>query len=505
VFSEITANGTKFSLNPVKQAAISKRVRELIAQKDTITQKFINQDIELEDYQKELEALDAELTKYEGYKITGSKLGDKLIGINQLKALAFNPFSAVANMGFGVISVIIHANGKTDFNYGEALSAFKIMLNSSAKYLTFGTKESETAEKILNTMERLGIMGDYVDGMYGKTVDLNSNKPLWKQVLDPFAMMRSGDYFMKGLTSIAVMMNRKVDVVEDGVAKKISVWDALDKNGNWNEAKYGKNPKMNSEDANEQTDWDKLRNRLIRVNMVLHGNQDKNSPKMLNSRIIGRLVGQFRLSWLPEGFYNRFQDERYDSYLERQVKGRYRTVADLGFGGTMKVLGRSLANLVPGVKSNPYTGALLPNGKDLSTSEVDIENMRRNMSELSFFMGITAMILMLKHLGKGDDDDKMNPGLRILINMLIRGKQDIDFYASPQVADSVTRNIIPATQVIKDYMALLKASGKLITDSDYGYEEWLLKVTKAGLPIPEAALVNKIKFMATKDLDLQQQ
>ena len=503
IYSEIDDKGSE-KFNIFKSNQIDKRVRELTIQKNALNERYVNQEIELEDYKKELDKIDEELNRYVGHKFTGSKLGDKLIGINQMKALAFNPFSAVANMTFGVISTVIHGSGKTDFTNKEAYKAMKLMLNSTAKWVTFGTKESETAEKILNTMENLGVMGDYVESMYGKTIELHENKPKWKQLLDPFSMMRSSDYFMKGMSSIAVMMHKQVEVTENGVKKTISVWDAMSKEGKWDSAKYGENKAWLSDNPHEQTEWDKMRNRIDRVNMVIHGNQNKNSPKMLNSSIWGRLLGQFRLSWLPEGFYSRFQDERTDLALERQIKGRYRTLSDIGLFASLKVIGKSAVNLIPGVSVDPYTGITLPKGTGmLADSAVDIENMRRNLSELAFGLGITAMILMLKSL---KDKDEPNPALQLVINMLIRGQQDIDLYASPSVFDTVTRNPIPVTQVFKDYGALLSASNKLIMgDENMDFNTWLMKVMKAGLPIPQAALIPKTIFMLKKDLGDQHQ
>lgn len=85
--------------------------------------------------------------------------------------------------------------------------------------------------------------------------------------------------------------------------------------------------------------------------------------------------------------------------------------------------------------------------------------------------------------------------------MLIRNKQDLEFYASPQVFDTVTRNIIPASTVLTDYAKALQATGKLIFNDDYQYQQWLLTMTHAGIPIPQATLITKTKYMVQKDLD----
>jgi hypothetical protein len=504
MYTEKTEDGKKYSINPAKQIAISNKVTKLIAEKKALEEKYIQQFSEegaepmsKEDYDTQLEKIDKELNKYDGMKLFGSKIGDKLISINQLKTLSYNPFSAVANMGFGVVSVFIHSQGQRDFTFKEAAAALSLMKNSIGRWASFGTVHSDTAEKIKNIMERMGVMGDFVDSMYGKKVENRDSMPKWKKTLNPFEMMRSGDFFMKGLTTTAVLLHQKVEVEENGEKKQISVFDALGKDGKWNEEKYGKRPEWHSDDVKEQAEWDKLRNRVLAVNMVLHGNQDKNSPKMLNKNVLGRLIGQFRLSWLPEGWYNRFQSERYDQYLERTVKGRYRTAADLGLGGTLHVLSHQLMNLIPGVKTDPFTG--LPNGKVMT--ETDIENMRRNFAELGFWTMMTATILTLKHMNNNDDSSDDSKALQLLINQLIRGRQDIEFYASPQVFDSITRDIIPATNVLKDYGNAIKASGRYIIDDNYEFNEWLLKITKAGLPIPQSTLVNKTNTMLNRDID----
>lgn len=495
LFAERTEEGTKYSLNPLTQTAISNKVRDLMVQREKLEKEFLNPEGEqmtVEEYTKQREAIDKQLEPYVGYTLYGSKVGDKLIGINQLKALAFNPFSAVANVSFGLLSVYIHASGRQDFTRGEVNQAFKKLLNLPG---------SAEQEKIMNLMERLGIMGDIVDSHYGRVPQNRDNIPTWKKLADPFQLMRSSDFFMKGVTTVAHLLHQKIEVETAEGKQTIPLYDAFNTDGEWDTKKYGERPEWSSKDMQEQKAFDKLRNRVIRLNMIIHGNQDKNSPKLLNKSVVGRLIGQFRLSWLPEGWYNRFQDEHFDQQLGRAVKGRYRTIGQLGWGGNMMVLGRSLLNLIPGVKVDTWSGIPLNNGKSLADSAVDVENMHRNLTELGFFLTLSAAILSLRYLG-GDDEDKVADGaMKILINQLIRGKQDIDFYVSPSVFDTVTRDFIPASNVIKDYMKLVKATGKLMLDDDYEFSEWMLKMTKAGLPIPEAALVNKVKFMMTKNLD----
>lgn len=485
-----------YSLNPVDQIKTSNRVKELLSQRDKLHEQILNGEIDPEEGGKLIAPLDKELKEFDGRRIYGSKLGDKLISINQLKTLSYNPFSGLANMTFGVMSAGIHANGGRDFSWKELGSALKIMMHSTAKWASLGGKETHTADKILAVMDRAGVIGDVVDSHYGK-IKIRDNRLAWRHAIDPFNWMKSGDYFMKGLTTVAMMLHDKVNVTENGEQKQVSVWEALDGDGKWNAEKYGENKSWYSEDVKEQKDWDKFRNKAVRVNMIIHGNQDKTSPKLANKFILGRLIGQFRMSWLPEGWYSRFQKEHFDIQLDREVKGRYRTIAQLGFGGYAMVTLKQLYSLVG--KVDPYTNATRLDGKALN--ETDRENMRRNFAELAFVSTIMGAVVMTRAMAADSDDDKTAQRYRLLMNMLIRNKQDLEFYASPQVFDTMTRNIIPAATVLTDYAKALQATGKLIFNDDYQYQKWLLAMTHAGIPIPQATLINKTAYMAQKDLD----
>ena len=494
IYSEQKEEGDrrKFSLNPIRQAAITAEIRKLLAERDDLNKRFKeDQEMSPEEYTAAKKVIDDQLAKYEGFELFGSKIGDKLIGINQLKALSYNPFSAVANVTFGMISAAVHATGNVDYGWKEFNAAQKLVLRARGN--------AELGQKLINTMDRLGVIGDLVDSQVGKAPKVRSNEPKWKKYGSPYAMLRSTDFYMKSVTSLAVMLRKKVKVTVEGVEKEVSLWEALNMEGQWDAEKYGENKSWYSEDVADQKAWDKFRNKVIRVNMIVHGNTDKNSPKLANKYILGRLLGQFRLSWLPEGWYSRFQQQRFDAQLDRDVKGRYRTVVELGLGASLKFYGMELLNLLPGVKLDTTSNTLLPDGRRLSTSEVDIENMRRNFAEMNFLLAITGLIWMLRSLM--DDDDEKEQATMLMLNMLIRAQQDIAFYTSPGVFDAVTRNIVPATSVITDYWKFIKATTKLLVDEDYEFEQWLLKMTKAGIPIPQATLINKTKFMMERNLD----
>lgn len=491
-----------YSPNPITQFKTAHEVKNLVAEREELMRKIIDGDIDPAEAQPRMTAINEVLNdpRYQGRRLYGSKVGDKLIGINQLKTLSYNPFSGIANMAFGVVSAAIHANGGADFSWRHLGQAYKMMGHSILKWASAGAKETETAGKVLAIMDRLGIIGDVIDSHYGK-IENRERKPGWQRVVNPYNWMRSGDYYMKGLTTVAMMLHEKVNVTEGGEGKQVSLWDALDNNGQWNKERFGENKGWQSEDLGEQKDLDKFRNKAIRVNMMIHGNQDKNSPKLANKYILGRLMGQFRMSWLPEGWYSRFQGEKEDIQLGRTTKGRYATIKDLGFMGYAAVTLKQLKSIV--AKVDPYTGTSRLDGKALT--EVDKENMRRNFAELGFIAGMAGTLIVLKSTISPDDDDATRWSLRMLANQLIRNQQDLEFYASPGVFDAVTRNVIPASDVLKDYWKAMKATARVMTDDNYEADKWIMAITHAGLPIPQATLANKFRTAATRDLDAIQQ
>lgn len=488
-----------YSLNPVKQMKASNEVKDLLAKRHEIEAKMDNGDLDPEEAVKQLGEVNDTLSKFGGTRIYGSKIGDKLITVNQLKTLSYNPTSGLANMTFGVISAMIHGNAGRDFTKTDFFRALNIMKSSMAKWLSLGSHESERANKILSIMDRAGVIGDIVDSRYGK-VDIRDRKPGWQHAINPWNWMKSGDYFMKGLTTVAMMLHDKVGVTENGEKKSVSMFDAMDNDGKWDSKRFGENKEWYSDNVEDQKAWDKYRNKIVRVNMIIHGNQDKTSPKLANKFVLGRLLGQFRMSWLPEGWYSRFQGEKFDQQLDRTVEGRYRTWGHLGIGGSLLVHMKQLYSIIG--KIDPFTNTTRLDGKGLN--ETDRENMRRNFAELGFIAGFVGMTVFVRALAADSDDEKTAAAYRYLMNTIIRNKQDLEFYTSPQVFDAVTKDIIPAAQVLKDFGKAMMATGKLMFNDNYEFQTWLLAMTHAGLPVPQATQINKLKYMFQKDIDNSQ-
>lgn len=470
---------------PKKGENPEKRLRELKAEQQDLEDKLENNEISFADYNEGIQRIGAELEKFEIRRLYASKIADRLMTWTRLKAISYNPLSAVNNLTFGLISAITHANGRQDFGFKDFRKGLSVMLNSTGRSLGLARITGndgamhKTAEKVLNVMDRMNIMGDLNDTGFEMNT-LEQKKRGLRAAIQPYQMLRSGDYFMKGLVMIAMLNNHKVTVN----GEETNLWKMMSQDG--------KLP----EDLN--VDWAKLRNKIIVVNKIIMGNQDKSSPIWGKKEVLIRLAGQFRLSWISEGIAARFEGERDDIQLGRTRKGRYRTYLDLGFRQSAWILSKQLLGALPGVKNDPFANARLKNGKHFT--DTDKANMRRNLAELGWLLMFKAVTMTINALANGDDDENRKKWLRFMANMATRSYQDVALYSSPSVFDAIIGTPAPALTTIRDVTKLFDATVRLATDDEYTAGQWFRKLTRSGIIIPQTTLFNRFETMTTKDL-----
>lgn len=502
-----------YSINPAKQHKIQKQIKELIGQRTVLEKEMMDLMLEgdytrVDEIQGKIDAINEKLTEFEkdARNIYGSKVADQLISINQMKALYYNPFSAVANYSFAAISMGVYARGRTDYSPEDLRAATAVMTHSMKKYFMFADQGDATAQKVHALMARAGMMGDVVDTDYGRSNLSRRGRSKVETALAPMNWQRSGDYFNKGTLMVAMLKAKKIKLIEavTGTEVEISVWDAMDKDGELDE-KYKPNEAWYSVDVSKQKDWMNFRDKMRMVNTMIFGNQDKNAPLMAKKNWLGRMAGQFRMSWFPEGIASRFKPEYYDIALGRTNKGRWVTIPDIGIATSGLILCKQLLAALPGVKMNPFEGHTLKDGRALTESAIDMENMRKNFAGLAWTVSIAALILALRSMAGSGEKDEDDHKRQLLINMLIRNQQDLMLYSSPSVFNTISGNFLPATQVLTDYWNAMKASGHYMfgnTERERdAFDKWIRKIAKAGLPHPIATQYGKINTMMTRDLD----
>jgi len=163
-------------------------------------------------------------------------------------------------------------------------------------------------------------------------------------------------------------------------------------------------------------------NKIDQINKRIHGNYDPNSPIAIKKTLLGPLLMQFR-SWLPEAVASRFETEKYDPYLDRQVKGTYITM----FSNEWR---RNFKSMMP---------LLLPawvRTKNMDTlseeiSAVDQENIRKFAASLRQYMQVAIMIALLRALKDDEDDEDSLRLLNFGLNVADRVENDLSLFGSP--------------------------------------------------------------------------
>lgn len=474
-----------------KEEFTSKNSKTYITKQDSLKAKNLN--IELNDLNnlveegnlteeqllkidKRKEEIEKELTSLGGY-ISGAKLLDKLMYGQTIKTFVFNPFSAIANLTFGVISNIVYAGGGKYINSNNLVKSTGIML-SSFKAINLGS-----TNKVLALLDEFQVESKSFDQYSDKPISTRKN--FWKGLGKlPFYLLRSSDYFFRGQLMVGMMLNKEKFFIIDSNGNKVGLWEAYDNKGNW-KSEFGEKPDL--------TDF---RNALLDIQKTVHGNFDKkNSPYMVNKYVLGRLIGQFRTSWVLEGFRSRFQGEIYNEQLKEYEKGRF-----ISLWGD-KGIKQGLINIVKtGLRDQFY---YIFNRKLYNQlPEIDRVNMKRNLSEL-YILEILALLAIILKEGLDDDDEK-SALYKVTKNALNRNIEDIRFYISPVAFNEIIKNPIPLMKLYTDASAAKTAVEDIIIGNDNyvdneGNRDWGKVGLKVGNALPGVRIPNTFKTWTERE------
>lgn len=372
-----------------------------------------------------------------GKRSSWTKVADSFITWTQLKSLGFSILSPITNLNFGLASNYIEAAGGQFFNITEANAAFKEMLTTTRNFTVKGRnkswKDNTKRLKIVNFLQSNNLIFDIMESQYGTGTKVSMDAA--------FTWLRSSDFFMKGQTIIASMMHEKIET-KDGPKP---MWAIVQQDGSIDESQLL-----------EPFTEERRVNMIQKLNAIVkrtHGNTDTLSPVWAKKHVIGRLLGQFKLSWIAEGLNTRWNVQRDDEILGTRVQGRY---------AQLPRIAKTFINL-----SNE-TGAtgLMEQWKAAfaNLDEVDQADVRRIAMELAMVVSLMTAYLSLKMLLNSlDDDDKKSKAATLFaLNMCYRLKQDLMFYFSIDTFADVLRNPIPATRVITDLTKALYKTAEVI-------------------------------------------
>jgi hypothetical protein len=446
-----------------------------------------------------------------------SKAVDKMIQIQQLKSFAWNPISGFVNFMMSWVSGAINAAGREDIMPEDYNHAIRMLLRKGPILGNATTKQF--AAKVNALLRLTNMSGTLKDPMFNQS-NLSEYQTWFDKhkITDPYVMMTAGDETAKAAILYALAKNTKV-TKPDGTV--ITLWDGLGMDGMWDAETHGEVAGYGATTANgvETTRWDKFTDFVSKAQALAQpvtGETDPRTNILMKNYAFGRSVGQFRLSWIPEGYRHRFAGySDYNYKLKRAFKGRYRTAMDIGLVNHFKLMFKlMLPKMLAG--GDPYASVMVstnqpildskgnPTGRfkkiALKDSKTDYANTLRNAFAFKVLMLTTTATYLLAYLATealADDDDenaRMRSFMMMMANLSARQYQDLVFYSNPVEMSGLLRGIVPWIMVPADFKKFGEATYKLMDpDSKVDFEEWLYRFSKNGLILPQSAAPAKIR------------
>jgi uncharacterized protein with PIN domain len=415
--------------------------------------------------------IDTQLAKLGGKK-TLSDIGDNVNMYIRLKGLGWNLFAPIMNMQVGYFTNMTEASGGKRFTQAQMTKAY-------------GQVFWDKTGKVAKLMEKLDVLKEVQNEAYqSKSVAKG-----WRKRLAPFYLTNRAEYINQAPVMVATLMNTKVKVN----GKEMSLWEAYDKDGNLPE---------NVEFVQDKLGEAGVKTRIDQTIKDIHGNYDPDAPILANKYIIGRSLLVFR-KWMINSYYNRLRQEKFDEIEGFTKKGRWRSYGNYfseygAFGGIFQMtlqLGKKIM--------------FMNTNFDEKLSDIDAQNMRKNLTEILFLMSATSLALLLKALTKGDDDDDEG-NLKYLcyfyINQLGRLERDIMFYIDPQQFKSVLKDPFPIMGVVGDSYDVVTRSFNLITGGEDDYQSGFRKGqsktwTSVKKMVPGASNIDRLQSMTESVLN----
>jgi len=335
----------------------------------------------------------------------------------------------------------------------------------SALKKALGMGQDEESKKINNLMLNFGIMYDMLDISYGDGKALTEKAKKFG-VLNPFELFKRGEFRNQGLILLAMLDNTKIT---DRKGNRRKLYDAFDVDGKFNVKEFD----------NSDGEWDiisdgnqftKKRNQINGLIRRLHGNYDPSHPLKAKGQSIGRMLMVFK-TWMPQGVYSRFGEEMYLDELGTSVKGRWRTLYDIGFKDSL--------TLFKDVAAAKWLGGAKLGEDYTKFKDIDIQNMRRNVQELVWLAGMAVATLIGYALLPDDDDDEESSEARkymanVILDMTARLSGDITMYVSPSTPEQALS--IPLMRDIGYTADAIFSVFEEMSEEEYDYKKIAKKI-----------------------------
>ena len=367
---------------------------------------------------------------------------DWMMKYTSLLRIGLNPFNAVSNVAIGNVSNIIEAVGGRHFGVGGYMKA----LGTYTKDFASSKSKTNMLSKIFNPLIEMDDYENLAKLKLGSQewYSFVTNRERLENLM--YAPQRHGERQLQTSTMIAIFRKQKLTTKS---GESISMWEAFDENGVWNESLMGY--KLSNDEIFKMT------SKIHAVNKMIHGRYSAKDAAALTQNAYFRAVFQFK-KWIPAAIEARIGGKRSDNILG-DTEGRYHTLG-------RKVLGK----LIPGKEFNPFVAIynlampliasekLIKSGK---FTETDVYNMRKNMSEL-----IIIAAIMLFKAGFDDDDKKKKASYKYTMRILSQLSKDITYFYDPQEGLNLLGSGAPILKTAGDIRKMLWTLPAIWTDDD---------------------------------------
>lgn len=430
----------------------------------------INRLKEIEKPTDEEKALLAKL-ELTGRDITAGGIGNAAIKYTALKALGFNFFGGASEILQGIFSNSIEAAGGQFYKRSNLIRAWKLLFSAIGN--------PSQREKINALIKNFGLIGE-----------LDPNVERGNKITEAaFAHLRFADFLAKGATVLSLLDTMKV---KDRKGVEHNLLDVIDVNGA-NIVLKGDFDQIYSHSIDEAGNFIPSQAKLDfqakaqTLSKNLHARDGSKDPILLNKNILGRLVGQFRASWMIEAFDRRFGTEKEIPLLQTKTVGFYNKVFADKEGKVSIKRGLKVLWLYRFNKKGLA---------EMGLEEMDEIAIRKMLRELTFMMSTYTTFLVLSAMLKGDDDDDDNVfldgTLNYLMNQSYRSNRDMTFFISPNSASEISANIAPAMKTMTDFTKVAGDIISTIAGDPYVYEGTKREKLRIFNSIPKAfPFVNK--------------
>jgi len=477
--------------------------------KNELAKAVADRDLRVIDYAtSELESLKQRVLTYEG-------IVDMTIKVLQIKGMAWNIPSMFTNIAIGTIGNFITAAENRTVKLDHMVKAYRIVMGSILKNLSFDKLSVGSSQKTRILMDRYRVLQDSTNEIQkASTNSLITHKLSWTA---PLEGQRRGEYLNQAPLMIAKLMGEDITGLDGTVT---NVWEAFDDNGqllpNFRTIDNVQSWERTDESGND-SQYHLWKSSLDTAIVDTHGDYHELRGIAVKAYPLGKLLMMFK-TWLPRAFYTRIGDEQLNIKLGYTRKGRYRSYtpfsAGLGtligmsvfinpftIGGGLTALAvASLAGVTVRIAGGRRTtslgkeltftttelvknlllttsfgsinlkrddGASLINGNEFT--ETDLANLKANLMELAFVCNYTMLLLIIKGLLYDDDDEKDSLKRKthnLLVNQVAQITSDLTQYASVNGIKNMTGKAIPLMTTLSDLSKVVERAYLWVNDDD---------------------------------------